>query len=857
MCSTIYTSYTLKHNFKTVGFSVALLLSSVAVSAQAPDSTVNLSYQRHSNSILPTPKVQKPEFNQGFMHSPEQLINGKIAGLRIGQNSGQPGTDPSLMLHNYNTLFGLNEPLVVLDGQVIPFRNMGSYHSFLSFINLEDLASIAFVTADAGIAVYGEQAANGVLFLNTKQPGGSPKVSYSGKVAVSRLRKKVDVLDAAAFSEVIRDKYPDEAHLLGTHNTDWQDVIFRDAVSHDHHISISGALAGAVPYRVSAGHQNQQGIMEYTWNKRNTLALRLSPELLNKQLQLNVNLSGSQQDGRIAAPYVYNNALHFDPTQPVYDPTSPGGYFNYKTEEGYQNTIAPLNPLQILKDRPISNDNTTLVTNASATYAPAILPGMRVGLQYGYQDFKSGNVATYAYYDFNSTAPRYYEDQTDHTYRIHNGELKLSYDLPQLVNDLAITTAVGVAYNRSDYKYNLKNLNSRSYYYTENGSRTLYGQTGLTYKQAYNLSAVYASQNITSNVDAHSHFAFSTSADLVKNGMLQSSAIRSLKLYGSYLKFNKTQVAPSDKNVIKSPYLKPENIKKFIVGSSASLIQDKLQANLYYTRTHTKDMWLLVSYYNPNGYNWLRDNLSDLTSNTLALDLNYQVLQKGDFSWNLNSNLSFSRNQINEIPFKDGFYYQAPGQSFLNQMSFVLMEGKPANTFSLFQQPYDVNGKPLDNSSPTERKRVQEQSADPTFIVGLGTDVSYKKFSLGMLFRGQTGSYVYNFRANNQGASSAALGSGFLMNLNESYLRDGLDNRQGASTHYLENASYLRLEYLQLAYNAGSIFNDKAKLNISAAVQNAFVLTKYSGQDPEYVNGVEDNQYPVPVTYSLGLNLDI
>ena len=150
-------------------------------------------------------------------------------------------------------------------------------------------------------------------------------------------------------------------------------------------------------------------------------------------------------------------------------------------------------------------------------------------------------------------------------------------------------------------------------------------------------------------------------------------------------------------------------------------------------------------------------------------------------------------------------------------------------------------------------------SLDPDFVFGVHSELAYKKFSAGFLLRGTTGNYVFNHANAYRSALYMAVGysNNYMENISASYAESGFKMPQLHSSHFLENASFLRLEYLQLAYDFGKVMGSKAELKLNATVQNAFVITRYSGQDPEVANGIDRGQYPQPRTFSLGLKFGI
>ena len=188
-------------------------------------------------------------------------------------------------------------------------------------------------------------------------------------------------------------------------------------------------------------------------------------------------------------------------------------------------------------------------------------------------------------------------------------------------------------------------------------------------------------------------------------------------------------------------------------------------------------------------------------------------------------------------------------------------------TYFVYKQIYDQSGKPIEGLyedinrdgkiDDADRYYYKKPAAD--FLFGINTQVFYKKFSLGLAAHGMAGNYLYNNYNSNSGVLRAIKNPiNFIGNASSNYLETKFSNNQYLSDYYIENASFLRLDNINIGYNAGKVFRNKASLRISASVQNVAVITKYSGLDPENSSdsGVDGNIYPRPRVYSLGLNFD-
>src|SRR6185437_542310 len=211
--------------------------------------------------------VDEKDFQKGTITTPEQMIAGKVPGVSIISNSGQPGSGSTIRFRGGSSLNASNSPLIVLDGvplnsDVAPGQKSAvpGAGSPLSFINPNDIESFTVLKDASAAAIYGARAAGGVIIITTKKGrGGELKINFRSNNSMSTLIKEVPVLNAAQFKQVVNTYgTPDKVALLGTSNTNWQDQIYQTAFGTDNSVSISGGVKG-LPYRLSVGYQAQNG----------------------------------------------------------------------------------------------------------------------------------------------------------------------------------------------------------------------------------------------------------------------------------------------------------------------------------------------------------------------------------------------------------------------------------------------------------------------------------------------------------------------------------------------------------------------------------------------------------------------
>ena len=256
----------------------------------------------------------------------------------------------------------------------------------------------------------------------------------------------------------------------------------------------------------------------------------------------------------------------------------------------------------------------------------------------------------------------------------------------------------------------------------------------------------------------------------------------------------------------------------------------------------------------------------------VEFNIDVNAVDKQNFSWNAGFNITYNKNEITNLTIvpNDPNYRGFPGGGISGgaggQSAQINAVGSAKNTFNLYQQVYDQAGRPLEGVFVDQNKdgiinefdRVKSKSADPQVFLGFTTNVTYKRFNAGLVLRANLGNYVYNNNYSGTGTLNHITGSAVLYNPSRHYLETqfvGSDGNQMLSDYYLQNGSFLKMDNLNFGYDAGSIFNSKARLQLNATVQNVFVITNYSGLDPEVSNGIDNSLYPRPRTFSFGLNL--
>jgi TonB-linked SusC/RagA family outer membrane protein len=907
--------------YSSVGFSTARVsvtvldgkpvqapLTTLGENAQALSEAVVVGYgtQRRQDVTGSITTIDSKQFVKGQVTNPEQLVQGKVAGVQITTAGGAPGAGSQIIIRGGSSLSASNRPLFVIDGVPVTNDGLAGAGNPLSLINPNDIESITVLKDASATAIYGVRASNGVIIVTTKKglAGEAVRVNVSTQHSIATVAKYVPVLTGDQFRDLVLNygNYQQQA-LLGTENTDWQRAIYRPAYTADNNASVLGAL-GKVPFRVSVGYLTQQGLLQRNDLKRYTGNLSLTPVLLNGNLRVELNLKGSWIDNNFSDQSAVGTAVGFDPSQPItsddprYAPF--GGYYEFLQGNGQLVNLSARNPLSLINQRRDRSTVKRSLGNVRLDYKLPFVPGLSANLNVGY-DVQRGTGTVYvapssaSQYNRQGINNQYRQDLDNYlleAYAKYEGqvlgqrlELLGGYSFQKFGNtnyifddrraDGSVYTPLTQTYdNQTQYTNNLVLL---SYYSRLN----------------YNIADKYLFTG-TFRIDQTSNFApgrrtgyFPSGAfawrlkgeDFLKN----NATVSDLKLrlgYGqtgqqdiginsgylpiSTLSTNTAQqlvggqyyrtLRPSFYN----PELTWETTTTYNVGLDYGFFDGRLTGAVEVYRRDTKN---LLFFSNVSALSNLSNagflNIGSLTNQGVELTANLDVLRSEKLNVSVNGNATFNRNRITKLTLVDDANYV--GQINGSQINAV---GAPAGSFYVYKQLYNGEGQPIQNAVAdlvsdgvlNGSDRYIGKSPRPTTILGFGANATYGKLNLAFTLRSNLGGYVFN--GVRSGAYFAPSTNGTLGNLSTEILASRLANFNSLtaqSDYFLENASFTRLENVTLGYQFGSVLGKNSTLNLTAAAQNLFVLTKYSGLDPEISSGYDNNIYPRPRTFTLGL----
>jgi iron complex outermembrane receptor protein len=861
--------------------------------------------------------VNSKDFVKGPIASPEQLINGKVAGVQITAPSGAPGAGGRILIRGGASLSATNDPLIVIDG--VPVDQQGGIAgspNALGLLNPNDIESFNILKDPSAAAIYGSRASNGVILITTKKgKTGKPRISFSTLNSISTVYKTIDVLNAEEFRQVVTDKGNSAQQAkLGSATTDWQDEIYGSAFSTDNNISISGGTR-RLPYRFSVGFLNQNGILETGNLKRTSAAINLSPKFLNDHLKIDFNARGILSNSRFANEGAIGTAVSFDPTQAVNNNSGRfGGYFEWLANNNRPDGLAPKNPVGLLNLREDKSDVKRVIANVQLDYKFHFLPDLRANLNVGI-DYSRGE-GTIRIPD--SAGQAYIRSVTgggeasgaDNQYRQTKKnkllEFYLNYakDLKRLKSRVDIMAGYGYQdFFRESPAFPDVAANGTLVTPAGNPSKaqntlvSFYGRLNYSLMSKYLLTVNFRS-------DASSRFAkdirwgYFPSAAFAwnitnENFFKKQRVLSDLKIRLSYGETGQQEIGRDYQylplynlgtgtalyqfgNAFYNVYrpaaydvnLKWEETSNYGAGIDFGFANGRFtgSVDVYYKKSEDLLSFIEIPV-GSNFSNALYTNIGTMENRGVEFTLNSGLIRKKNLTWDFGFNVTYNKNEIAKLTAVETPNFlgvQVGGISGgVGNTIQINSVGYPISSFFVLQQVYDGNKKPVEglyvdrngDGIINNNDFYRFKSPNPDVLLGVTSAVVYKNWSFNFTVRGNFGNYMYNNVFSNNGTFRTN-SLNFLTNVSRNYLETGFANNQYFSDYYIEDASFLRMDQASLGYDFGKVFQDKANLRATFNVQNVFVLTKYRGLDPEIAGGIDNNFYPRPRVFSLGFNLD-
>ena len=857
--------------------------------------------------------VGEKDFNEGLISSPEQLINGKVAGVQIVSAGGSPTSGSTIRIRGGASLNASNDPLIVLDG--VPMEVGGSVSgagNFLSLINPNDIESMTILKDASSTAIYGSRASNGVIIITTKKGGGDKiKVSLQTTHSFQTKTKTADMLTRGEFINMV-NRYGTDAQkaLLGTADTDWNDEIFKTAYGTDNNLSVSGRFTRNFPFRVSFGYTNQDGILRTDNSTRYTGNINLSPSFFDDYLKLNLSVKGTWNNSRFAPTETIWNASAMNPTIPVHSGDDMFGGYTEAHPAGTESVVtgAMANPVGEINQRDDKSKVYRFIGNFDIDYKMHFLPELRAHVSLGY-DYSHGEGDVYvpaeAYSYFTSGGRDYHYGPQENFNKLLTAYLNYNKEFDAISSTLDVTA--GYDYQQWEYKNAaMQELNVAGVAQStsaaadeKHGLVSFYGRVNYSYDARYLLTATmrYDGSSRFSEDNRWGAFPSVALAWRISNEKFfkpLNHVMNDLKLrlswgmtgqqdgIANYSYMPVYTVSQDGAQAIMggnayytyrpeayNPNLKWETTKAFNVGLDFGFLNNRISGSVDYYNRKTSDLLATVSI--PAGINFAREmltNVGNVKSSGVEIAINATPIETKDWTWSVSANATWLDNEITNLstnPNSAAKTYTNVGTAFDSYYVQTFTEGAAPYAFYVYKQVYDQEtGRPIEglyadlngDGVVNGDDRYLYHSPAPDWMLGFSTSVRWKRLTLSTSLRANVGNYVYNGTAMSTGAlNTMSYNSYQLNNLHSSFLDTRFTTRQYQSDYYVENASFLKMDNIQLSYNFGQI-TKWCSLNVSAMVQNVFTITKYSGVDPEVQSGIDSSVYPRPRIYSLTVGLD-
>ena len=711
--------------------------------------------------------IKPDEKNHGMITTAQDMIQGKIAGVNVTSGSGEPGGGAQIRIRGGASLNASNDPLIVIDGMQMDNNATKGVNNPLALVNPNDIESFTVLKDASATAIYGSRGSNGVIIITTKKGrrNQSPKVSYNGTFSLSSISKKLDVMSADEYREFIKDYYggeTSEAYIgLGDANTNWQDEIYRTGVSHDHHVSVSGGLGNqkwAMPYRVSAGYTNQQGILKGSDYSRFTAGFTLNPSLLNDHLNLNINGKYAYSKTNPGGQGAIGMATRMDPTRPVKSDEEQfknwGGYWQWAnpttsydpTYPYARNSDAPSNPVELIDNYTFDKSSHILLGNFEADYKIHGFEDLRLHMNmegsysYGGEYTNNNPQSTYGYY---------YGGNGDNTEKKYNVTTSLYAQYFKDINKANhFDIMAGYEYSRTKYWGNswyedyypstnqgtdddgnplagTINNSSESRWRGQMILVSWYGRANYSLLDRYLLTVNFRADGSSRFADGHRWGFFPSVAAgwRIKDEKFLKNvdAISEMKLRLSWGKTGQQNtgreyytptykmttgndrlypIGPDNPGTLFQPLvynndLTWETTTTWNIGLDYGMFNQRLTVNVDAYIRKTTDLLCTPTIAAGQNYdNAMLLNAGELKNKGFEIAISGKPIQTNDWFMELGVNAAYNKNEVTEL--YGGRDMIEAGMTVGMQKNLTYHKvGQPANSFWVYQQVYDEAGRPM------------------------------------------------------------------------------------------------------------------------------------------------------------------
>ena len=708
----------------------------------------------------------------------------------------------------------------------------------------------------------------------------------------------------------------DAMGAMGEANTNWQKEIYQIAPSYEGNLSLAGRVglgnAGVLPYRVSGGFLAQDGVLKTDHMNRGTIAVNLSPTLFDNHLTINLNGKGVFTSNSWANQSAIGAANRMNPTLPVYDEKGIHGYYTWYSPNGSVNTMATMNPVALLYEKTDKSHANRFIGNAQFDYKIHGFEDLRVNLNLGIDYASSGGFtespigSEQSYHDTKQSGSGYH---SDYSYKRVDKTLEAYIAYNKDINNHHVDAMAGYSwqhfYNEStSYSYKLTDQSALSDKLNPKGELFLvsfFGRVNYSYDNRYMITATLRRDG-TSRFQNNKWGLFPSVAlgwNIANEGFLKDNdVLTTLKLRASWGQTGQQGVggyydsqAKYYKNLLGSYYifggqivnpltalgynadLKWETTTTWNVGLDFGFLEDRITMGLDAYMRETTDLLNYIPV--PalgNLTNYLNTNIGSLVNKGIEFEINAMAVDTKNFTWSIGANVAYNNTKITKLTAsandKTGVETGGISGGVGNNIQMHQV-GFPPSAFYVYEQVYDAEGHPIEGEyvdrdgngviNNDDRYFYHKPAADVT--MGLNTTLTYKNWTLAASGHGSIGNWVYNNVASDGEMIADCWTNNFNSNRLNSAAWSNFKQACYLSDYYVRDGSFFKIDNITLGYTFPKLFKsaklDRAMgLNIFATVQNVATFTKYDGLDPEVYSGIDNNLYPRPRTYVLGVKFN-
>ncbi len=892
---------------------------SLASEDKALDEVVVIGYgtQKVKDATGSVSSLSSKDFNKGVINSPEQLLQGRVAGVQMTPNSGDPGAGININIRGTASLRGNNNPLFVVDN--VPLDNsdvvnnagavgIGTVTSRnpLNFLNPADIENISILKDASAAAIYGARGANGVVLITTKKgKSGAGVFNFSMSGSVASAAKKYDLLSPSEFKAEMQRAGQDVNNklIIGSGSTDWQEQVLRTAFTQNYNMSFGGG-SDKTSYFFSLGYQDQQGIIKNTSQDKVQARINASHKLFDDKVTVGVALTTAKINDVYGATSgnvgfdgnLVSRMINLNPTFPVY--ATDGSYF---TTGG----VSFRNPVSLLNNFHQYGPTNRTLANIFASWE------IVKGLTYK-ASLSQDNVATTlnSYVDvntpgFQNSVPNNAGGATIGNQNRTTSTIEHTLNFKKVVGKHDIEALAGFSYQKfansgSNVQANYftvpagTNLTNNIGYVDNTGSNKPFNGTSFANQSelqsyfgraSYNYDGKYYLTG-TLRVDGSSKFgannkygyfpAVNGAWKISGEEFMKDSFFSNLKLRAGYGVTGNSEGFPANQTVttfipnannagiskenIANADLKWESTTSYGLGIDFSVMKGRLSGTVDYFNKTTNNLLFPLSAPQPDVATTRWSNLdASVVNKGVEVTLAYDVIKSGDFTWTASANATFLDNKLeklnNTVLTGDIF-----GQGLSGAYVQPLTAGYPLYSFFVPEfKGFDAKGQNI-----LSEKSIYAGSPFPTMSWGLNNDLSFGKWSVGMFINGQSGGYIFNNTALALGGAPT-LNQG--NNSDKSWIdaKESFTNGLAASTRFVEKSDFVRLSNLSISRRIAVESKHIKGLSVSLSGQNLLLISSYKGLDPEVTNpgasrngiasrGIDYVSYPKARTFTLSLS---